>query len=162
MRARVIGTPISVIDLSWSYHYSKATTTRGRMAADDETNQPATIDQAFFKQAKSKRYLAYTILGSLPPLSERQERQRVMSVSSLHDHLSWGFGSNITRGYNSITTSVSKNMEIKPLVEIYYRQVALYLSARRAKNRVSNVPRPKMYQAHIVAGLDPKTLMLIR
>ncbi len=115
MRARVIGTPISVIDLSWSYHYSKATTTRGRMAADDETNQPATIDQAFFKQAKSKRYLAYAILGSLPPLSERQERQRVMSVSSLHDHLSWGFGSNITRGYNSITTSVSKNMEIKNL-----------------------------------------------
>lgn len=103
------------------------------MAADDETNQPATIDQAFFKQAKSKRYLAYTILGSLPPLSERQERQRVMSVSSLHDHLSWGFGSNITRGYNSITTSVSKNMEIKTLVEIYYRQVALYLSARREK-----------------------------
>ena len=56
------------------------------------------LGHAFFKQAKSKKHLANTILGSLPPLSERQERQRVMSVSSLHDHLLWDFGSNITCG----------------------------------------------------------------
>ena len=53
-------------------------------------------------------------------------------------------------------------IHFKTLVEIYHRQVALYLSARREKYRVSNIPKPNMYRAQIVAGLDQKTLMLIR
>ncbi|CAO1616558.1 unnamed protein product [Parajaminaea phylloscopi] len=50
------------------------------------------LKHAFFKAAKSPRYLATTMLSQLPPLSERQERQRAMSIASARNQQSWDFG----------------------------------------------------------------------
>lgn len=59
------------------------------------------LGHAFLRQAKPKRHLVHTILAGLPPLAERQERKRAMSIASLHNHLSWDFNSTISAGTNS-------------------------------------------------------------
>ncbi|KDN52972.1 kinase-like protein [Tilletiaria anomala UBC 951] len=51
------------------------------------------LGHAFFKQAKSKKHLVTAILSCLPPLVERQERRRNMSIVSLRNQQSWDFGS---------------------------------------------------------------------
>ncbi|UZJ51399.1 hypothetical protein CBS101457_000719 [Exobasidium rhododendri] len=53
------------------------------------------LAHGFFKQAKSSRYLVSSILAGLPPLAERQERRRAMSIASLHQMSSWDFSSRI-------------------------------------------------------------------
>lgn len=50
------------------------------------------LQHGFFKQARSKRYLVNAILAGLPPLAERQERRRAMSIASLQNQASWDFG----------------------------------------------------------------------
>lgn len=51
------------------------------------------LGHAFFKQAKGKKHLTTAILAGLPPLTERQERRRAMSIASLRNQYSWDFGS---------------------------------------------------------------------
>ena len=51
------------------------------------------LQHGFFKQAKSRKYLVSTILSGLPPLAERQDRRRAMSIASLQNMASWDFSS---------------------------------------------------------------------
>lgn len=51
------------------------------------------LGHAFFKQAKSKKFLETTVLAGLPPLAERQERRRNQSIISMRNQQSWDFGS---------------------------------------------------------------------
>ncbi|MCO5585536.1 hypothetical protein L7F22_039469 [Adiantum nelumboides] len=60
------------------------------------------LQHGFFKQAKTKKHLVNSLLAGLPPLSERQEKRRAMSIASLHNQASWDFGTN---GYNSRLTT---------------------------------------------------------
>ncbi|PWN36121.1 kinase-like protein, partial [Meira miltonrushii] len=50
------------------------------------------LQHGFFKQAKTKKHLVNSLLAGLPPLSERQEKQRAMSIASLQNQASWDFG----------------------------------------------------------------------
>lgn len=51
------------------------------------------LQHGFFKQAKQKKFLVSTILSGLPPLSDRQDRRRAMSIASLQNNASWDFSS---------------------------------------------------------------------
>lgn len=51
------------------------------------------LAHAFFKQAKSPKYLISAVLGGLPPLADRQERRRLASIHSTQHYLSWDFDS---------------------------------------------------------------------
>lgn len=50
------------------------------------------LHHGFFKQAKTKKHLVNSLLVGLPPLSERQEKRRAMSIASLQNQASWDFG----------------------------------------------------------------------
>ncbi|KAH0445953.1 hypothetical protein IEQ34_025214 [Dendrobium chrysotoxum] len=60
------------------------------------------LQHGFFKQAKTKKHLVNSLLAGLPPLSERQEKRRAMSIASLQNQASWDFG---TIGNNSRLTT---------------------------------------------------------
>ncbi|PWN43578.1 kinase-like protein [Ceraceosorus guamensis] len=61
------------------------------------------LGHAFFKQARNNKYLTTTILAGLPPLSERQDRRRAMSITSLRNQPSWDFGS-VSSRHGTITS----------------------------------------------------------
>lgn len=50
------------------------------------------LKHAFFKNAKQQKYLVTSILSGLPPLSERQEGKRALSIASTRYQQSWDFG----------------------------------------------------------------------
>ncbi|CAO1638343.1 unnamed protein product [Sympodiomycopsis kandeliae] len=54
------------------------------------------LKHAFFKNAKPPRYLVNAILSDLPPLADRQAKQRAMSIASTRYQQSWDFGASPT------------------------------------------------------------------
>lgn len=66
------------------------------------------LKHAFFKNAKPPKYLVGAILSDLPPLTERQAKQRAMSIASTRYQQSWDFGAS-PNGSLRIATGHSQN-----------------------------------------------------
>jgi serine/threonine protein kinase len=70
----------------------------------DPTKRPSAdklLQHGFFKQAKSRKFLVSNMLSSLPPLSERQDRRRAMSIASLQHISSWDFNTSLSSKLNT-------------------------------------------------------------
>lgn len=77
----------------------------------DPTKRPSAerlLKHAFFKNAKPPKYLVGAILSDLPPLAERQAKQRAMSIASTRYQQSWDFGASPSASLR-IATSASNN-----------------------------------------------------
>ncbi|CAD7063396.1 unnamed protein product [Tilletia caries] len=86
------------LDREGSAHkYSKAMEDFVRVCLQkDPAKRPTAeklLQHAVFKQARGPKFLVNAILSGLPPLSDRQERRRKMSISSMRTVQSWDFGS---------------------------------------------------------------------
>ncbi|KAN0063911.1 hypothetical protein ACQY0O_003517 [Thecaphora frezii] len=85
-----------------AHKYSKAMEDFVRVCLQkDPTKRPTAeklLGHAFFKQAKPPKYLVTAILSGLPPLSQRQERRRKLSMTSTRECMSWDFASVSSRG----------------------------------------------------------------
>ncbi|KAK0547590.1 hypothetical protein OC846_004784 [Tilletia horrida] len=80
-----------------AHRYSKVMEDFVRICLQKDPSKRPTAEKllqhAFFKQARGPKFLVNAILAGLPPLSERQERRRKMSFSSMATAQSWDFGS---------------------------------------------------------------------
>ncbi|PWN89124.1 kinase-like protein, partial [Acaromyces ingoldii] len=67
-----------------AHKYSKVFDDFARLCLQkDPTKRPSAeklLQHGFFRQAKNKKHLVSTVLAGLPPLAERQERRRAMSI----------------------------------------------------------------------------------
>ncbi|KAL9939501.1 hypothetical protein V8E36_001318 [Tilletia maclaganii] len=79
------------------HKYSKAMEDFVRVCLQKEPAKRPTAEKllqhALFKQARGPKFLVNAILSGLPPLSDRQERRRRLSISSMRTTQSWDFGS---------------------------------------------------------------------
>ncbi|KAK0533341.1 hypothetical protein OC835_003050 [Tilletia horrida] len=80
-----------------AHKYSKAMEDFVRVCLQkDPAKRPTAeklLSHALFKQARNPKFLVNAILAGLPPLSDRQERRRRISMSSMRTTQSWDFGS---------------------------------------------------------------------
>ncbi|PWN49154.1 kinase-like protein [Violaceomyces palustris] len=80
-----------------AHKYSKIMEDFVRLCLQKDPSKRPSADKllghAFFKQARPPKYLVTAILVGLPPLAERQEKRRRMSVISMREIQSWDFGS---------------------------------------------------------------------
>ncbi|KAE8213068.1 hypothetical protein CF327_g3364 [Tilletia walkeri] len=80
-----------------AHKYSKAMEDFVRVCLQKDPSKRPTAEKllqhAVFKQARGPKFLVNAILSGLPPLSDRQERRRKVSISSMRTTQSWDFGS---------------------------------------------------------------------
>ncbi|KII93711.1 hypothetical protein PLICRDRAFT_49733 [Plicaturopsis crispa FD-325 SS-3] len=90
----------------------------------DPTKRPkaqALLQMPFFRAAKKKSYLIPTILATLPPLTQRQERIRRSGIASVHRSIdSWDFSTTVgATAERSPTTSVRWRAKGRHVGEVF-------------------------------------------
>lgn len=83
----------------------------------DPTKRPSAeklLKHAFFKAAKPPRWLATSMLAKLPPLSQRQEKQRALSIASSRNQQSWDFGASPPASLRGLSANGTPRTPLSP------------------------------------------------
>lgn len=95
------------------HKYSKVFEDFIRLCLQKDPNKRPTAERllkhAFFKHAKPPKYLVGEILSDLPPLAQRQAKQRAMSIASTRYQQSWDFGASPNASLRIATSSSHNN-----------------------------------------------------